>query len=175
MVLRQGPDQLRNSVTAIEAHRSCGQGTVEWTAGLSVLQYRQANVLGIETPDNSWRGHRFCLLGLFDINMPLLYGEAPKAFTRLQLEIMRHSNDESIFAWVSPDYGDSELMAVFLETRLTPALRWPLSFLTCTVSGMFQKLSRDHYNVCRPIWADDIWAQLFNDKQRIAAGASNIL
>ena len=65
----------------------------------------------------------YCLLGLFDINMPLVYGEGPKAFTRLQLGIMKHSNDESIFAWESPDHGDSELMAVFLETRLTPALK----------------------------------------------------
>lgn len=42
----------------------------------------------------------YCLLGLFDVHMPLLYGEgATKAFLRLQLEIMRKSNDKSIFAW----------------------------------------------------------------------------
>ena len=45
----------------------------------------------------------YCLLGLFDINMPLLYGEgADKAFYRLQAEILRTSNDESIFAWTAP-------------------------------------------------------------------------
>ena len=44
----------------------------------------------------------YCLLGLFDINMPLLYGEgADKAFYRLQSEILRTSNDESVFAWTS--------------------------------------------------------------------------
>jgi hypothetical protein len=41
----------------------------------------------------------YCLLGLFDVNVPLLYGEGPKAFMRLQLEIIRKSDDESIFAW----------------------------------------------------------------------------
>ncbi|KAF2172199.1 hypothetical protein M409DRAFT_62958 [Zasmidium cellare ATCC 36951] len=41
----------------------------------------------------------YCLLGLFDVNMPLLYGEGAKAFLRLQLEIIRKTDDESIFAW----------------------------------------------------------------------------
>ncbi|KAI4212845.1 MAG: hypothetical protein LQ351_004548 [Letrouitia transgressa] len=41
----------------------------------------------------------YCLLGLFDVNMPLLYGEGRKAFRRLQEEIINSSNDHSIFAW----------------------------------------------------------------------------
>lgn len=41
----------------------------------------------------------YCLLGIFDINIPLLYGEGEKAFRRLQMEIIKESNDESIFAW----------------------------------------------------------------------------
>ena len=41
----------------------------------------------------------YCMLGIFDVNMPLLYGEGTKAFMRLQLEIIRKSDDESIFAW----------------------------------------------------------------------------
>ncbi|KAI4242309.1 MAG: hypothetical protein LQ352_007259 [Teloschistes flavicans] len=42
----------------------------------------------------------YCLLGLFDINMPLLYGEGgAKAFRRLQTEIISKQVDESIFAW----------------------------------------------------------------------------
>ena len=44
----------------------------------------------------------YCLLGLFDVNMPLLYGEgSKKAFYRLQEEIMKHSMDQSIFAWTT--------------------------------------------------------------------------
>ena len=42
----------------------------------------------------------YSLLGLFDINMPLLYGEGDKAFIRLQHEILQtQAHDESIFAW----------------------------------------------------------------------------
>jgi hypothetical protein len=42
----------------------------------------------------------YCLLGLLDVNMPLLYGEgARKAFLRLQHEFIKQSDDESIFAW----------------------------------------------------------------------------
>ncbi|KAK4443620.1 HET-domain-containing protein, partial [Podospora aff. communis PSN243] len=47
----------------------------------------------------------YCLMGLFDVNMPLLYGEGPKAFLRLQEEIYRNTNDESIFAWTSSSKG----------------------------------------------------------------------
>ena len=45
----------------------------------------------------------YSLLGLFGVRMPLLYGEgAHRAFRRLQLEIIKKSNDESIFAWQRP-------------------------------------------------------------------------
>ncbi|OAA63620.1 Heterokaryon incompatibility [Niveomyces insectorum RCEF 264] len=40
----------------------------------------------------------YCLLGLFDVNMPLLYGEGGKAFVRLQEEIIKKSDDQSILA-----------------------------------------------------------------------------
>jgi hypothetical protein len=42
----------------------------------------------------------YCLMGMFNVNMPLLYGEgAHKAFYRLQEEIVNTSLDHSIFAW----------------------------------------------------------------------------
>ena len=44
----------------------------------------------------------YCLLEIFDINLPLLYGEGLKAFIRLQEEIIRHSNDHTIFCWSWP-------------------------------------------------------------------------
>ncbi|TGJ87465.1 hypothetical protein E0Z10_g1265 [Xylaria hypoxylon] len=45
----------------------------------------------------------YCLMGLFDINMPLLYGERSKAFIRLQEEIIGRTNDQSILAWTLTD------------------------------------------------------------------------
>ena len=43
----------------------------------------------------------YCLLGIFDITMPTLYGEGRKAFRRLQEEIMKVSPDTTLFAWGS--------------------------------------------------------------------------
>ena len=41
----------------------------------------------------------YCLIGIFGVNLPLLYGEGERAFIRLQEEIMRSSDDQSLFAW----------------------------------------------------------------------------
>ncbi|KAH6721842.1 heterokaryon incompatibility protein-domain-containing protein [Leptodontidium sp. MPI-SDFR-AT-0119] len=41
----------------------------------------------------------YCLMGLFGVNMPLIYGEGQNAFKRLQLELLKESVDQSIFAW----------------------------------------------------------------------------
>ena len=53
----------------------------------------------------------YCTLGLFDINMPLLYGEGTKAFMRLQLEIIKRSPDESIFAWTTVSDTSTGMLA----------------------------------------------------------------
>lgn len=41
----------------------------------------------------------YCLMGIFEIQMPLLYGEGDNAFVRLQKEFIARSTDQSIFAW----------------------------------------------------------------------------
>ncbi|XPS73478.1 hypothetical protein M3J09_005624 [Ascochyta lentis] len=63
----------------------------------------------------SWAAERYAtraediaysLLGIFDVNMPLLYGEGKlKAFRRLQEEIMKVSEDETLFAWESMEFN----------------------------------------------------------------------
>ena len=53
----------------------------------------------------------YCLMGLFGVNMPPLYGEGVRAFIRLQLEILRVSDDESIFAWKDPNEELGGLLA----------------------------------------------------------------
>ncbi|KAF8859165.1 HET-domain-containing protein, partial [Acephala macrosclerotiorum] len=44
----------------------------------------------------------YCLLGLFGVHMPMIYGEGDKAFLRLQLEILKVSHDHTLFAWTRP-------------------------------------------------------------------------
>lgn len=50
----------------------------------------------------------YCLLGIFGINMPLLYGEGTNAFLRLQEEIMKRSDDQTLLAWHLPEDAPDE-------------------------------------------------------------------
>jgi hypothetical protein len=59
----------------------------------------------------------YCMLGLVGVNMPLIYGEGEKAFMRLQLEIIRKTDDESIFAW--KDHSSSVTFGGMLATLPT--------------------------------------------------------
>ncbi|KAF6838726.1 het domain-containing protein [Colletotrichum plurivorum] len=49
----------------------------------------------------------YSLLGIFGVNMPLLYGEGDRAFERLQLALIDETTDESILAW-SPSRNSLE-------------------------------------------------------------------
>jgi hypothetical protein len=77
----------------------------------SVQLRQKLNVTSVATC-MSWLSRRkttrvediaYCMLGIFDINMPLLYGEGMKAFQRLQEEIIRMTNDMTIFCWHGND------------------------------------------------------------------------
>ena len=77
---------------------------------LGILQHDEALSSVCVARKMSWAAKRmttriedmaYCLLGLFGVNMPLLYGEESKAFRRLQEEIIRSSPDLSIFAWIA--------------------------------------------------------------------------
>ncbi|KAI0842623.1 HET-domain-containing protein [Hypoxylon sp. FL0890] len=41
----------------------------------------------------------YSLLGLLEVNMPLVYGEGNKAFIRLQEEVIKSRDDDSLLAW----------------------------------------------------------------------------
>ncbi|MCJ1446298.1 MAG: hypothetical protein MMC23_006803 [Stictis urceolatum] len=53
----------------------------------------------------------YSLMGLFDVNMSMIYGEGERAFLRLQEEIMKYSDDHSLFAWNSKIQGHHGLLA----------------------------------------------------------------
>jgi hypothetical protein len=44
----------------------------------------------------------YCLLGIFGVYMPMLYGEEGNAFLRLQEEIIKTVPDLGIYAWTLP-------------------------------------------------------------------------
>lgn len=51
----------------------------------------------------------YSLLGIFDVYMPMLYGEGERAFQRLQEEIIKHSDDHTLFAWKDEQFAKSAL------------------------------------------------------------------
>ena len=70
----------------------------------------------------------YSLMGLFGVNMPMIYGEGEMAFVRLQEEIMKRTHDRSLFAWKSADNSYRGLLA-----------RSPAEFASC------KELVRDKY------------------------------
>ncbi|KAH6654281.1 heterokaryon incompatibility protein-domain-containing protein [Truncatella angustata] len=100
----------------------------------------------------------YCLLGLFQLNMPLLYGEGDRAFVRLQEEIIRTTNDHTILTWglgyspgsfisghrlYKPDWQlQSPLVPspdLFEDWGSSPALK---TFLSADLPGKIQVLGR---------------------------------
>ncbi|KAH9211069.1 heterokaryon incompatibility protein-domain-containing protein [Leptodontidium sp. 2 PMI_412] len=60
----------------------------------------------------------YCLMGLFNVFMPMLYGEGSRAFTRLQEEIMRQSEDYTIFAWTASFMSGNRQEVRFRNNRI---------------------------------------------------------
>ncbi|KAF5362838.1 hypothetical protein D9758_007136 [Tetrapyrgos nigripes] len=89
--------------------------SVVTTITIDVLEGRPIDKYSV-AQKMSWAAHRrttrpedeaYCLMGIFGVSMPPIYGEGgEKAFMRLQQEIIRVSDDRSIFAWISDFYGE---------------------------------------------------------------------
>lgn len=93
----------------------------------------------------------YCLLGIFGVSMPPIYGEKERAFARLQHEIIKSSDDESIFAWTSRSSCSGILAkspAAFkqagniLNIRLQPVERLPYFI---TNKGLHIRSASDTY------------------------------
>jgi hypothetical protein len=59
----------------------------------------------------------YSLMGIFAVNMPLLYGEGNRAFLRLQEEIIKQKDFFSLLLWVDNDEVDSTKEAVSLKRQ----------------------------------------------------------
>ncbi|KAI0453539.1 HET-domain-containing protein [Xylaria acuta] len=80
----------------------------------------------------------YCLLGIFGVNMSLLYGEGPRAFIRLQEEIIKISDDQSILAWVSAE-GSSRRWTTALASS-------PSRFRLCGSIVRHRDIERENYH-----------------------------
>jgi hypothetical protein len=72
----------------------------------------------------------YSLLGIFGVNMPMLYGEGTRDFVRLQEEIIKSSTDQSILTWtghnesLEPEEAPEPIAAGILATS-------PADFTNC--------------------------------------------
>ncbi|KAI1764602.1 HET-domain-containing protein [Hypoxylon sp. FL1150] len=96
---KSGSARLMSGITRIHVEALKNRETVQ---NYSIAQ-RMSWAAGRQT--SRTEDIAYCLLGIFDINMPLLYGEGPKAFVRLQKELIKVSTDQSILAWDLQDPG----------------------------------------------------------------------
>jgi hypothetical protein len=84
----------------IEEESICVAAKMSWTAGRQTKRKEDA---------------AYCLLGLFNVHMPLIYGEGDQAFQRLQEEIVKRHNDITVFAWdpLEEQLHDREYIGLF--------------------------------------------------------------
>lgn len=101
----------------------------------------------------------YCLLGIFQINMPLLYGEGCRAFKRLQEEIIKNTTDLSILAWFTlerertsfeilsnhPRQFREHARSTIRTTMFSP----PEAEMTMTTKGLRIELAQIHKQICK--------------------------
>jgi hypothetical protein len=101
-------------------------------------------------------------MGIFGVNMPLLYGEGRKAFFRLQEEIMKRSDDHSLFAWTTGRNTWTGLLASspreFLEAGNIERLSGESSILPYSITNKGVQITlplivkSNPYNAIRLVW-----------------------
>jgi hypothetical protein len=83
----------------IEAITGINRGVLNGSTPLSTISLAKRMSWAAERQTTRIEDMAYCLLGIFDINMPMIYGEGSKAFIRLQEEILKKTTDLSLFAW----------------------------------------------------------------------------
>ena len=110
--------------------------------GIGMRYFKDINAASVATK-MSWISRRqtrrvedmaYCLLGIFNVHMSLLYGEGRRAFLRLELKILKKSDDESIFAWTSAS-EHSGLLALWPDAFAASANIEAPQFRLPTLSG----------------------------------------
>jgi hypothetical protein len=97
----------------------------------------------------SWAAHRkatriedqaYSLLGIFEVNMTMQYGEGMLAFTRLQEMILQKSNDQTLFTWGLNAHPIEETLEAFRREngeRIHTRYRTDGDVLAWHENGMF--------------------------------------
>ncbi|KAG8828915.1 hypothetical protein FRC17_007346, partial [Serendipita sp. 399] len=54
----------------------------------------------------------YCLIGIFDVDLSIAYGERERAFYRLQVEILQNCADMGLFDWLGPGSAYNSMLAI---------------------------------------------------------------
>ncbi|KAH9951178.1 hypothetical protein B0H21DRAFT_719948 [Amylocystis lapponica] len=80
---------------------AAGANLISDTTGIPVvlLMFREKMVWASRRRTTRIEDTAYSLIGLFDVMMPIAYGEGKKAFSRLQLAILERTSDPDLFIW----------------------------------------------------------------------------
>jgi hypothetical protein len=144
-------------ITGIDEGVLCGADPLRRNVAVRMSWASRRNTSRIED-------RAYCLMGLFRVNMPLLYGEGNRAFIRLQEEIMRVREDYTLFTWspsIIPGYSDPHISkglladspSDFIDSRdIWTRHKWTSGDLAkpSSSSWSFRDLSRDCTSLLSP-------------------------
>ncbi|KAK8092969.1 hypothetical protein PG999_014556, partial [Apiospora kogelbergensis] len=113
----------------------------------------------------------YSLLGIFRINMNLLYGEGgEEAFRRLQEEIIKTSNDNSIFAWNQIETRSPSRLSALATTLsqfaqssgipvLPAGLTWPTTLTNEAINVLliFKEIRGRRYGILKDHSPHSLW------------------
>jgi len=148
----------------------CGQ-----TIGVSVrkallrLTIAQRMIWASKRATTRLEDSAYCLMGLFEVHMPLIYGEGPKAFYRLQEAILRRSKDQSILAfrateaWARTEGNFSQLLAPHPSYFRDDIRNEWMPYAKATTMNLVGNELSTEMSVC-PLRSDDMCFDLFRGK-----------
>ncbi len=127
-----------SEITAIEIKYLCGDEPLERASVAKRMSWAsKRNTSRVEDT-------AYCLLGIFDVNIPLLYGEGKKAFRRLQEEIMKASpTDHSLLAWGTIVRMPRRQVEDGLQLKGLKPIPWDPDEASSTLHGLFAESPRD--------------------------------
>ncbi|RMZ70872.1 beta transducin [Pyrenophora seminiperda CCB06] len=111
----------------------------------------------------------YCLMGLFEVHMPLIYGEGAKAFYRLQEAILRRSKDHSILAfrateaWARTQGNFSHLLAPHPSYFRDDIRNEWMPYAKATTMNLIGNALSVDMSIC-PLRTDDMCFDLFRGR-----------
>lgn len=114
---------------------------LEHTKDLSAVSVAQKMSWAATRESTRIEDAAYSLLGMFGINMPMLYGEEENAFRRLQTEIISSYPDLSILAWRHPQEDPEDGSTDVSELLSGVMASSPLQFRDCGEFESLQDLS----------------------------------